>query len=226
MPRPIQPELRTWLTATRDPHLFQEAGSRGFNVLTALLFQTVEELSAKIAIYRQARQDAGLEPAAGRVTVMLHTFIGRDSDEVLATVREPLIRYLRTSINLWRKESESLDALSATTEEDVVRLAFERYYRSSGLFGTPAAAVTRIDRLREIGVNEIACLIDFGVPAETVVQNLGYLAELRRLIDHPKAAGDKVTRAVADYQHIWERRSHRALPADTSKKSGHFSAAD
>jgi natural product biosynthesis luciferase-like monooxygenase protein len=186
MPRPIQPKLRTWLTATRDPHLFQEAGSRGFNVLTALLFQTVEELSAKIAIYRQARQDAGLEPAAGRVTVMLHTFIGRDSDEVLATVREPLTRYLRTSINLWRKESESLDALSATTEEDVVRLAFERYYRSSGLFGTPAAAVTRIDRLQEIGVNEIACLIDFGVPAETVVQNLGYLAELRRLIDHPK----------------------------------------
>ena len=186
LPRPIQPELRTWLTAARDPHLFQEAGRRGFNLLTALLFQTVEELSAKIAIYRQARQDAGLDPAAGRVTVMLHTFIGRDSDEVLATVREPLTRYLRTSINLWRKESESLDALSATTEEDVVRLAFERYYRSSGLFGTPAAAVTRIDRLRETGVNEIACLIDFGVPAETVVQNLGYLAELRQLIDHPK----------------------------------------
>jgi len=36
-----------------------------------------------------------------------------------------------------------------------------------------------VDRLAAIGVDEIACLIDFGVPCGEVLESLGHLAELR-----------------------------------------------
>jgi hypothetical protein len=36
-----------------------------------------------------------------------------------------------------------------------------------------------VNRLRGIGVDEIACLIDFGVPHDQVLRSLEYIAELR-----------------------------------------------
>ena len=39
--------------------------------------------------------------------------------------------------------------------------------------------VEMVGRLRVIGVDEIACLIDFGVPRCAVLESPGHLAELR-----------------------------------------------
>ena len=52
---PFQPRFESWLTCTGQPGRFVDAGTRGFNVLTALLFQTVEELEPKLVAYREAR---------------------------------------------------------------------------------------------------------------------------------------------------------------------------
>ena len=57
--------------------------------------------------------------------------------------------------------------------------AFERYFKSSGLFGTTEMCLQMVDRLQAIGVDEIACLIDFGVDSESVLQSLPYLDEVR-----------------------------------------------
>ena len=81
-PRPRQAELNTWITCSGGKERFVEAGTHGANVLTALLFQTVEELSGKLESYQASRAAAGYPP--GHVTVMLHTFIGQDMDEVRA----------------------------------------------------------------------------------------------------------------------------------------------
>jgi hypothetical protein len=37
--------------------------------------------------------------------------------------------------------------------------------------------------MESVGVDEIACLIDFGVPRDDVLASLRYLAELRRQVD-------------------------------------------
>jgi hypothetical protein len=52
----------------------------GFNVLTALLKINTAQLEERIAVYRTAREDQGLDPAAGTVTVMLaNTYWDRGS---------------------------------------------------------------------------------------------------------------------------------------------------
>ncbi len=99
LPRPVQPELPIWLTTAGRPETYRQAGLIGAQVLTHLLGQSVEELGAKLALYRQAWREAG-HPGEGRVTLMLHTLIGHDEAQVKALVRQPMKEYLRSSVDL------------------------------------------------------------------------------------------------------------------------------
>jgi hypothetical protein len=65
-----------------------------------------------------------------------------------------------------------LEQLTPQERESVLEYAFERYYETSGLFGTVDSCTARIDRLAAIGVDEIACLIDFGVPTDITLSHL------------------------------------------------------
>ncbi|WP_225729084.1 MULTISPECIES: MupA/Atu3671 family FMN-dependent luciferase-like monooxygenase [unclassified Nocardia] len=178
-PAPVQPALPTWLTCSGGIERFEMAGALGVNVLTALLFQEVDELADKIAAYRAAR--AGHGDGDGTVTVMLHTFVGENSDSVRRAVEGPFKSYLEDSVDLWRRGSAALDSLDEKSRAKVLDFAFERYYRSNGLFGTPDSTLSMVARLREIGVDEIACLIDFGIPSAEVLAGLDSLAALENM---------------------------------------------
>jgi 8-amino-7-oxononanoate synthase len=178
-PPPVQAELPVWITCTGTPERFKQAGALGANVLTALLFQDVDELAEKIEAYRKARADHGHDPQSGRVTTMLHTFIGPDDETVRRTVEKPFKRYLRDSVDLWRRESVDLAALDDARRDMVLDYAFNRYYRTSALFGGPETAGAFARRLAVIGVNEIACLIDFGLGEDQVLDGLRQLTELK-----------------------------------------------
>ncbi|HEX8184529.1 MAG TPA: MupA/Atu3671 family FMN-dependent luciferase-like monooxygenase, partial [Blastocatellia bacterium] len=59
LPRPVQPELPTWITAAGNPETFQMAGEIGANVLTHLLGQSIDELAERISLYRSAWRQSG-----------------------------------------------------------------------------------------------------------------------------------------------------------------------
>ena len=60
----------------------------------------------------------------------------------------------------------------------ILDFAFERYFNDSGLFGTVEDALARTEALKRIGVDEIACLIDYGIARETVLEGLKPLAQV------------------------------------------------
>ncbi|MFD1952571.1 MupA/Atu3671 family FMN-dependent luciferase-like monooxygenase [Sphingomonas arantia] len=201
-PRPVQPELPFWITTAGNPDSFAAAGRAGASVLTHLLGQTVAELADKIATYRAAFAAAG-HAGSGQVALMLHSFVGDDPDAVRDAVRQPLTDYLRTSTNLLKSFGWSFPAfrrrpgmtdtqpdLAGLDDDEMAALldhAFTRYHDTGGLFGTPAHCLAMVDRVRAAGVDEIACLIDFGVPAQTVLDHLPALDRLRQLaIDPPQ----------------------------------------
>jgi natural product biosynthesis luciferase-like monooxygenase protein len=205
LPRPVQKALPTWVTVAGNPETYRAAGESGSNVLTHLLGQSVEELAQKLDVYRQAWRAAGHQ-GEGRVTLMLHTFVGDDEESVRNIVREPMKGYLRSSLDLVKQAAWSfpafknrvdkpgeLDALlqgglTPADFEALLEFSFERYYRQSGLFGTPESCVQIVDRLRSIQVDEIACLVDFGVPTDVVMAHLPQLSELKRRCDTATAA--------------------------------------
>ena len=176
-PAPLQKELTVWITCSGADERFVEAGRAGCNVLTALLFQPMEELFRKIQLYREARATAGHE-GPGIVTVMLHTYLHPDPTHVKQTTKGPFVRYLETSTSLWRQESDALKGLSEAEREKALEVAYERYVRTTSLIGTPAFASEVCQRLSQNGVNEIACLIDFGLPLEEAMSSLWHVATL------------------------------------------------
>jgi natural product biosynthesis luciferase-like monooxygenase protein/amino acid adenylation domain-containing protein/FkbM family methyltransferase len=183
-PRPLQSELPVWLTAAGNEETFRLAGHLKAGLLTHLLGQSLEELAAKITAYRAAWREAGGE-GEGHVTLMLHTFVGDDMDEVRETVRQPFRGYLRSSFGLLRNLAGSLgrevdlEALTPEDEELLLDLAFDRYFATSGLIGTPEVCLRQLDRLRGAGIDEIACLIDFGVETEATLSGLERLHDLK-----------------------------------------------
>ena len=186
-PKPVQRELPVWITCSNTPSTFEETGRIGANVLTSLIGLTPEVLAERIALYRASRAKAGHDPKTGQVAVMLHTFVGDDLAKVKEKVRAPFCDYLRSHTELLTSLARSLhhefDEKSFAKEdlEELLMMEFERYFQSGSLLGTPESCLDMVHRLRGIGVDEVGCLLDFGVDVPSVMDSLQHLAELRRL---------------------------------------------
>ncbi|WP_410580499.1 LLM class flavin-dependent oxidoreductase [Amycolatopsis sp. lyj-108] len=191
-PPPVQPELPVWVTSAGNAETFRAAGRAGAGLLTHLLGQDLDELAEKIAEYRRAvaeREDADGWP--GRVALMVHTCLGDDEDEVREQVREPLHDYLRSSLGLLMGSqlngARKIDP-AKLHKEDVdflVGRSFDRYYDDGALLGTVGKAQKMVERFRDAGVDEVACLIDFGVPTDTVLAGFEHLDQVRELSTAP-----------------------------------------
>ncbi|WP_371502635.1 LLM class flavin-dependent oxidoreductase [Kitasatospora sp. NBC_00374] len=181
-PRPVRSELPIWLAAAGSPDTFRAAGAAGVGLLTHLLGQNLTELAEKIAVYRAAWRAAG-HPGEGHVALMAHAFVGVDPAEVRETVRGPFRAYLAKSFGLVRSLAPSLGIDGEPTEEDLEALldhAFEHYYDGGALMGTLEECTAMAERIRAAGADELACLIDFGVPADQVLASLPLLNEVRQ----------------------------------------------
>ncbi len=183
-PAPLQRELPLWITAAGNPDTFALAGELGANVLTHLLGQSIDKLSAQIAVYRKALAAHGHDPDAGKVTLMIHTFLGDDLQDVLRRAKSPFIGYMRKHLNLMEAMVRSLDIqlrdTSAENLENIVSFAFERYSKTASLIGTPETCLPVVEKLDEIGVDEIACLIDW-MDCDNAIRGLQPLTELKIL---------------------------------------------
>ncbi|NGO72120.1 MupA/Atu3671 family FMN-dependent luciferase-like monooxygenase [Streptomyces boncukensis] len=180
-PRPRQAELPLWIVHSSNPRTWVAAGELGTGVLS--LLDSWERLEQNIAAYREARRGAGLDPAGGTVTVGLHTFLGEDEDQVRALVEEPVKNYLASFLTQKSNDSrtEGTGQTASDSERDTLaRVMADDYYRRRSLLGTQVKCADVVRRLADIGVDEIACLVDFGLPFDTVLGALPRLNELRQ----------------------------------------------
>src|SRR5690606_5792812 len=212
-PRPVSKELPVWVTTAGNPDTYRDAARLGANVLTHLLGQSIDEVAEKIRIYRETLAETGRNPADYTVTLMLHTLIGRDREEVRNAAREPMKAYLRSAAALIKQYAwafpafkkpkgvtQPMDIDLQTLDPDevdaIIEFAFLRYFEDSGLFGTVNDAIARAEQLKAIGVDEIACLIDFGVPAERAIEALKPLADAIAAINAKPVAAAKPVEAA------------------------------
>ncbi len=184
-PQPLQPRLPIWISSSGSLETYRKAGEIGAHLLTSLIGQSLEEIAPKIALYRSSLAEHGFDPSSRTVALMLHTFIGTDPAEVRQIVHEPMISYLRSNLDLHaqlaknRKSEIDRQAFSAQDEAVLLEHAFERYYQNSALFGTPTTSQPLLKKIAAIGVDEIACLIDFGLDLDTVIGGLQQLSILQ-----------------------------------------------
>lgn len=190
-PRPVQPELPVWLTSSGNVRTFADAGARGANLLTHLIGQDLPQLTEKIKAYRQARAEAGLPAAEGVVSLMLHTHLTEDAAAARSLTREPFREYLRSAVVLETKSAKGGGTISGGLAspgedlpedllEDLLDMTYERYLSGGSLIGSADSCQPLIKEFEAAGVDEIACLVDFGLESKDI---LAGLPELVRLAD-------------------------------------------
>lgn len=201
LPRPIQPELPLWLTSAGTTKTFEKAGDMGLNLLTHLLGQSIEQLAANIEVYRAAWRASG-RTGEGHVTVMLHTFLDNDRERALRLAEEPMKRYLGSAAGLLKNMAsafptfanagvsadEAFQSLSESEMGELLSMAAARYLHESGLFGNLDDARQMAVALSSMGVDEIACLVDFGLDTDDVLGSLPLLGELQSALEPSDSA--------------------------------------
>ena len=186
-PRPVSPALPLWLTTSGRAETWEIAGRLRTNVLGAATAYNREQLADRIGRYRKAYDNAGQAAPAGAtergtVTLMAHAYLGVSDEEVRRKVRSPLMTYLKSYVAQTASNREADDRVAALTEsqrQTMAEFAFERYLAWGGLLGTePTCRKTLLD-LRELGVDEVACFVDFGLDRDDVLAGLRRLAAIR-----------------------------------------------
>lgn len=175
-PKPVRADLPIWITSAGDLATFELAGRIGAGVLTHLLTQSLDELRPKITRYRQ------LHPGRGQVTLMLHTLVGPDDAIAYASARKPMTRYLRSSLDLVAGLLPGSPFHGAAITDDeadfLIGRVLDRFLTDRGLFGSVPTCARTLKRLAGAGVDEVACLIDFGLETAPTMSGLEYLAQL------------------------------------------------
>ncbi|MEV5242472.1 MupA/Atu3671 family FMN-dependent luciferase-like monooxygenase [Streptomyces cinnamoneus] len=185
-PRPVQPQPPLFVAVAQNPDSYRAAARNGLGIVTNLMSQSVEQVAENVALYRRTRAEAGLDPDAGRVVVLLHTYLGTDQERARSDARAPFCAYLRSSMALLGQFANSLGLaadLEHTPPEDLdflLHRAYEQYCDGRALIGTVDGCAPVVERLLAAGVNEIASFVDFGLGREQVLDGLVRLDALRR----------------------------------------------
>ncbi|WP_406673002.1 MupA/Atu3671 family FMN-dependent luciferase-like monooxygenase [Nonomuraea sp. N2-4H] len=185
-PRPYSASLPLWTTTSGSPSTWEAAGRMRTNILGATIGQTREELAGKIASYRDAYDAAPGRPGApprGTVTLMAHTYVAASDEEARERAAGPLKAYLRSYVAQTAANKGGPDggaaALSEAQLTALTDFAFRRYLAWGGLIGSPETCRMSLADLAELGCDEVACFVDFGLGRDEVLAGLERLADLR-----------------------------------------------
>jgi natural product biosynthesis luciferase-like monooxygenase protein len=184
LPTPIQTRLPIWMTGQSDDTFFN-AGKLGFNILTAnfALKHDLKEFTRKSQIYRNSIQRH--HGRRGHITLMAHTFVGETQDDINTLAKPAMTKYLEVNIGMQRDHSigggQSVGFAYASGRELELLI---RNQVTNDLFsplsfvGVLGQCADRAEHLNESGVDEIACLIDFGIGFDDVMSSLHRLSKL------------------------------------------------
>lgn len=195
-PTPVQPALPLWLTTSGSPATWEAAGRLRTGVLGATVGQSRADLADRIARYRAAYAAApeqpGTHPSRGTVTLMTHTYVGVDDAEVRRRVEAPLKAYLTSYVRQTAANrgadgapdaKKGAHAVAALDDRQIALLtdfAFQRYLTWGSLLGSPGTCAKTLADLRDLGCDEVACFVDFGLGRDEVLAGLHRLAALRK----------------------------------------------
>jgi alkanesulfonate monooxygenase SsuD/methylene tetrahydromethanopterin reductase-like flavin-dependent oxidoreductase (luciferase family) len=191
-----RPATPVWIAIRDDSEGFRTAARTGAYVLTYLLGRSIESLAKDIALYRRTWAESG-RAGHGYVTIVTPTLISNGDATVNQAVRVAMQAHLRQETALLREAAwdfppfvraseddgitidQFLSRQSSSEFDELLQFSVERYIASGSLSGTPRHCLSLVERLKNIGVDEIACLLDFGWPASVALQRLPALNELR-----------------------------------------------
>lgn len=172
-PRSDFPLPQLWVTTPGTLETAQRAGETGTGLFTHLVNQSISGLKTTIRMYREALPAS----APGHVALMMHTYVAETDAIARVEAHGPLVTYLRQFLDL--KANVPAATHDAVVLHNQLELGVLRYFNGHSLIGSPETCRTLLRSLASIGVDEVVCLIDFGLEDSKVMQSLERVAQLR-----------------------------------------------
>ncbi|TDD20286.1 non-ribosomal peptide synthetase/type I polyketide synthase [Nonomuraea diastatica] len=211
-PRPVQPRPPLFAAVVGNPASYRRAAENDLGIVTNLMAQSVGQLAANVALYRRTRRERGLDPDAGRVVVLMHTYLGDELDRVRDEAAGPFKAYLRSSLHLLGDLARSIGIdgdVSTVSEDDLTFLldeAYRRYCADRALVGTVDTCRPIVDTVIAAGADEIACFVDFGLSGDQMSAGLELLPRLRASVPRkarPSPVRDRSAPASPTQRRLW-----------------------
>jgi alkanesulfonate monooxygenase SsuD/methylene tetrahydromethanopterin reductase-like flavin-dependent oxidoreductase (luciferase family) len=163
-PRPVQrPRPPIWFAGWVEPAI-RRAGRLGDAWLGGPSAR-LDELTACVRLYRDARQAAGRDPDAGDVALMRYIFVAESLERAQAIAGAAFIQSFEATYFRWPHPVVKRPAGTLTIE----RLAEDRL-----ILGDPASCIGQIQRFRQtLGLTHLVCRISApGIPRDAARASL------------------------------------------------------
>jgi FkbM family methyltransferase len=112
---------------------------------------------------------------------MLHTYMDATEQTALGLSEQPFKDYLRSSIQLMEPLAKETGLDINTQMDDLIEMAFRKFSKENTLIGSPGSCQKMLHRIRNIGVTEVACLVDFGLAHDKVLKGLENIVEAKEI---------------------------------------------
>lgn len=204
-PKPTIPTLPLWLTTLSDRTVFERAGEWGLGILTNLLDQSIEQLEINIQAYESARSRAGLDPKSGSVVVLMHTFILKPDEDLMAIAFRPFCNYISSSIDLFQNMhiinelTTDIGGIEDADKQFIIEQAALKLLDGRALIGSVEKCEKVVRSLKKVGASEVACFVDFGIDAQCVEEHFPRLLELKEICEKPS---DFIASLTSDQQQL------------------------
>ena len=169
-PPPTPIPLSLSVSGSADQYRF--AAVHKLHVVTDLLEQSLETLAKNISVYRQTWRDChGTHDDVGKVTVMIHTFVAERDEDAQETALAPMAAHLTISRRAFAASAGARDPKHRAPASSVEHTARE-LIKTRSLIGARQSVVRRLHQLSLLGIDEVACVIDFGLEHSKVLRGL------------------------------------------------------
>jgi alkanesulfonate monooxygenase SsuD/methylene tetrahydromethanopterin reductase-like flavin-dependent oxidoreductase (luciferase family) len=190
IPKPVQkPHPPLWLAAS-NPNTFRLAAERGLGVLGFTLGIELPEVGRRIRLYREAA--AAAHPSAlalnNRVSMNIIALVSDDPREASRVAQDAILWYIRRGVSLVRgvaapeNRDDSYRYLESTAGQDPNAITADYYdfLRDNDLaaVGTPDTVLRIASRYRDLGVDQLLFLLQYGrTPHRMVMRGIELIGQ-------------------------------------------------
>jgi hypothetical protein len=227
-----------WVEAPEGTEQFKQAAELGAHVLAHLIGRSTEAVGKDIALYRRTWKEAG-HAGQGHVSLVVPTLVGEEESVICRAALHAMQNRLKQQPALLRDAvwdfpafldasdangitpDDFLATRSAEQLDELVRFAADRSVSTAGLIGNLDHCVGFVEQLKQIGVDEIVCLVDFGWPTDLALEQLTALNDLRLVFQECAPAVGGREAAPTNGHAIKQaslRQSDQSTRSETEKK--------
>jgi natural product biosynthesis luciferase-like monooxygenase protein len=187
-PKPVTQPHPPLAFAVSSPESLAWAGAHGLAIMSSGLFTTADALLKQRDAYIAALRGAGhaestIADLLGRWIVSKHVYVAPTDEEARADAEAPERWYLDSFARSIRPEglrgiSDAVRQQATASADRIDALRWEEMVEDRLLIGSPATVRRKVEELREIGVGELLCWMNFGgIPPEKARRSMQLFAD-------------------------------------------------